>query len=211
VFESSKGGKTAIRTRLNLATAPVENYRRFFVAAAAVGIPALVLCIGLAWTVAGEWRASSQRRVEVARLEKDMAQYRAQRAQLEEFFSSPATRRVTQRAAFLNSLIDQRSFPWTQLFVDLERRMPGGVRIITLAPHLAGDHVEVKMTVGALSDKSKLEFLQALEKAPEFSGLELISESRPNRGEDQDVVKVDLSANYRVAPVSQESLPGGAP
>jgi Tfp pilus assembly protein PilN len=171
----------------------------------------LVLFGGLVWKVAGDWQASSQRRVEVARLEKEMAEDRVQRAQLEAFFSGPGTRRITERAAFLNNLIDQRSFPWTQLFVDLERRLPGGVRILTLAPKLAGDHVEVKMTVGALSDKTKLEFLKALETAPEFSGLELLSEARSNRAGEPDVVLLDLAANYRITPSGRTRGAGGAP
>ena len=80
--------------------------------------------------------------------------------------------------------------------MDLEKRLPAGVHILMLAPSLAGNHVEVKMRVGALSDKSKIEFLKALESAPEFSRLELLSESRSGRAEERDVVQLDLTADY---------------
>ena len=180
--------------------------------AAAVGVPALVLCVGLSLKVARDRAATSERRDEVAQIEKQLAGYREKRRELEQYFSNPATRLVTQRAAFLNGIIDERSFPWTQFFLDLERLLPGGVRILSLAPSLAGDHLEVKLRVGALSDKSKLDFLENLEKAPQFSALELVSESRPNKNEERDVVEVDLKAEYRPALSRRKAAEtGGAP
>ena len=147
--------------------------------------------------------ASSERRIEISRLRDDMAQLRSQRAGLEQFFSDPSTRMVTRQAAFLNTLIDERSFPWTQFFLDLEHVLPGGVRILALSPSLSGDHLQVKMRVGALSDKSKLDFLQALEDAPEFSGLRLNAETRPGKGEGADVVELELVADYRTVAQSE--------
>jgi len=180
--------------------------------AAAVGVPALVLCVGLSLKVARDRAATSERRDEVAQIEKQLAGYREKRRDLEQYFSNPATRLVTQRAAFLNGIIDERSFPWTQFFLDLERLLPGGVRILSLAPSLAGDHLEVRFRVGALSDKSKLDFLENLEKAPQFSALELVSESRPNKNEERDVVEVDLKAEYRPALSRRKAAEtGGAP
>ena len=178
----------------------------------AVGLPAFILFVLLCIKVVADRAATSERRTEVGRIEKEMAGYRTQRRDLEEFFSDPSAKLVTQRAAFLNSIIDQRSFPWTQFFLDLEHRLPGGVRILTLAPSLSGDHVQVRMTVGALSDKSKLEFLRGLETSPEFSSIELVSENRPGRGEDRDVVEMDLTVDYRpAASVRKSGETGGAP
>ncbi len=189
-----------MRTRVNLATAPLENNRRSYVLAGLIGIPALILFAWLSFQVAGDRAASRQRREEVARLESEIAKNRRERAELEEFFDLPATRLLTQRAAFLNAIIDQRSFPWTDFFIDVEKRLPGGVHVIQLVPTLVEDHVAVKLRVGALSDKSKLEFLKALESAPEFSHLELLSEARAMGREERDVVQMDLTAEYR--PVS---------
>jgi Tfp pilus assembly protein PilN len=167
--------------------------------AAAIGVPALILCVGLSVKVVRDRAATGERRLEAERLEKEIAAYRVERSQLEQFFADPGTRLLTQRAAFLNAIIDQRSFPWTDLFVDLERRLPGGVHVVSLVPSLVENHVEVKMRVGALSDKSKLDFLKALESAPEFSRLELLSESRTGKNEDRDVVMLDLTAEYHPA------------
>ncbi|HUJ41114.1 MAG TPA: hypothetical protein VLW54_11260 [Candidatus Acidoferrales bacterium] len=159
--------------------------------------------------MAHERAASSERRTEISRLESDMAQLRSQRADLERFFSDPSTRLVTQQAGFLNGIIDERSFPWTQFFLDLEHRLPGGVRILSLSPALSGDRLQVKMRIGALSDKSKLDFLKALEEAPEFSGLQLLSETRPAPGQETDVVQVELSADYRALPPARKGVVSG--
>jgi Tfp pilus assembly protein PilN len=195
----------SIRTQLNLASSPVENQRPFFVVALAVGLPALLLCVALCVRVVRDRAATSERRGELTRLRSDIAELRSQSADLERFFSDPGTRLLTQRAAFLNTIIDERSFPWTEFFLNLEHRLPGGVRILTLGASLSGDHLQVKMRVGALNDKSKLEFLKALEEAPEFSALELNSESRPSKAEDADTVQMDLMADYRAVPPSRKN------
>jgi len=160
-------------------------------------VPALILCVWLCVTVVHVRAVTSQRRVEIDRLRSDIAELRAERGELDQFFADSSTRLVTQQAAFLNAIIDERSFPWTQFFLDLEHRLPRGVRILTISPALSGDHLRVKMRVGALSDKSKLEFLKAIEEAPEFSALQLVAESRPARNnEENDVVLLDLEADY---------------
>jgi len=180
--------------------------------AAAVGLPALVLFVGLCLKITRDRAASSERRDEVAAIEKEMAGNRDERRDLEKFFAEPGVKQVTERAAFLNGIIDDRSFPWTQFFLDLERRMPGGVRVLTLAPSLAGDHLLVKFHVAALSDKSKLEFLQALEKAPEFSAVQLVSETHAEKSDERDAVLLDLTAQYRAASGRRKNAEaGGAP
>lgn len=186
-----------MRPRLNLATVPLENQRRFLAAALAVGLPALLLFAVLGARVGAEWRASRSRRAEISRLEGDIQRYKQQRSELEKFFESPETHRVMERAAFLNGMIDQRSFPWTQVFLDLERELPVGVRIVNLAPHMVSGHVELKMVVGAQNDKGKLEFLKTLESSPEFTKLLVISEQHPARSEEGDQVLLELVAQYK--------------
>jgi len=208
---SSSGRRFTIRTRLNLASSPVQNHRRFFAVALAVGVPALVLFAGLWLRLIRDRASTSERRAQVELLRTNIAGLRSQRSDLEGFFSDPSTRLVTQQAAFLNEIIDQRSFPWTQFFLDLEHHLPAGVRILTLSPSLSGGVVRVKMRVGALSDKSKLDFLKALEEAKEFSSLELVAETRPGRSaEDNDVVQLDLEADYHVVfPARKGGQSGG--
>lgn len=186
-----------MRPRLNLATAPLENQRRFLAAALAVGLPALLVFAILGARVAADWQASRERRAEVARLEAGIQRYSSERAELSKFFEKPETRRVMERAAFLNGLIDQRSFQWTKIFIDLERELPVGVRVVSLAPHLVSGHVELKMVVGAQNDRGKLEFLKTLESSRKFTKLLVVSEQRPSHSEEGDRVLLELVAEYK--------------
>jgi Tfp pilus assembly protein PilN len=82
--------------------------------------------------------------------------------------------------------------------MDLERILPEGVRVVSIEPKLAGDSLQLTFLVGAMSDDSKLKFLKALEKSPEFSHIELLSESRPLKPEQSDRVMLSLQAQYSV-------------
>jgi len=73
-------------------------------------------------------------RAETVATNAKIADLQDQRADLERFFLQPANAKLHDRAAFLNSLIDERSFDWTQMFMDLERILPGGVRVVSIEP-----------------------------------------------------------------------------
>lgn len=185
-----------MKVRLNLATAPLENNRRFILGAVLLGVAGLAALGWLGRAAYLGWRENRDLRADKARLETEITQLRNQRRDLAQFFNQPDTRKVLDRAEFLNALIQQRSFPWTQIFMDLERLLPAGVRVISISPVMDEGRVEVRLTVGAGSDETKIKFLQTLEKAGEFSRLQVVSETRPNRPGEADAVVVELVAWY---------------
>jgi type IV pilus assembly protein PilN len=144
------------------------------------------------------WRRDKVMTAQQDELESQIARLQQQRQSLSEFFENSQTVQRRQRAAYLNSLIQQRAFPWIKIFMDLERILPEGVRIVSIEPKLSGDTVQLTVLVGALDDQSKLKFLKALESSPEFSHIELISETRPTRVEQTDHVLLALQAQYSV-------------
>jgi Tfp pilus assembly protein PilN len=185
-----------VKVRLNLATSPLENNRRFIFGAALVGIIALALFLVQARQTYRSWRESTEIRAETAALQTQMRELRNARGDLERAFKRPEAQQTMDRAMFLNGLIEQRSFPWTQVFTDLEHLLPEGVRVISIAPEMKDDRVQVKLLVGATSDDAKLEFLKTLEGAKEFTGVQVLSETRPSRPEQTDRVVLDLLAWY---------------
>lgn len=182
-----------MNVRLNLATKPFENHRPFFLGAGLAGFIAVLLFAVVGWNVWQSWKSNRDLRAEIAQLSDSMRTYRDQRRELEDFFKQPGSKVLMDRAAFLNGLIQQRSFPWTRIFSDLERRLPEGVRVVTIAPQMRDGRVHLKLVVGATTDEAKLKLLRALEQAPEFSSLQVVSESR---GRDQDAVQLELAALY---------------
>lgn len=185
-----------MKVRLNLATAPLENNRRFLLGTSLVGIFALVLFVLLARQAYRDWRESSEIRAEMAELQGQMRELRDARAEMERAFKRPEAKRTVERAAFLNGMIEQRSFPWTRIFMDLERLLPEGVRVVSIAPQMKDGRVEVKLVVGATSDDAKLDFLKTLEESKEFTGMQVLSETRPSRPDVTDKVVLELVTWY---------------
>jgi hypothetical protein len=187
-----------VEIRLNLATAPLENKRGFVFGAAIVGVAAVGLFALLAQQSYRDLRESRDIRQKTSVLEAQMRQLREDHRRLDRVFKEPENKRTMDRAAFLNSLIAQRSFPWTQIFMDFERLLPEGVRVVNITPQVKDGRVEVKLVIGATSDEAKLKFLKALEGAKQFNSVQVLSETRPNRPGQEDRVRLELVAWYSV-------------
>jgi Tfp pilus assembly protein PilN len=185
-----------MKIRLNLATTPLESNRSFIAGAALVGVLGVLAMLVLSWHAYSVWRTNAELRAEQAKIQTDMNRLETERAGIQEFFSQDSTIQQEDRAAFLNSLIAQRAFPWTKIFMDLERNLPVGVRVVSIEPRLVGDHLELRFNVGAADDDSKLKFLKALESAPEFSQIQVFSEARSDRPGDSDRIVLSLLARY---------------
>jgi len=181
-----------MKVRLNLATSPLENTRRFAVFATLIGSVGLLAMVLLSWNVYSMRRSNTAIRLEQARVESDMQALRRRRSDLETFFNRPETIQRRDLSAFLNALIAQRAFPWTQIFMDLERNLPEGVRVVSIEPRLADDHLELKLIIGARTDEGKLEFLKALESSRSFSDIQVLGETRAGE------VVMALNARYSV-------------
>jgi type IV pilus assembly protein PilN len=187
-----------MKVRLNLSTSPLESNRRFTLGAGVIGTIAILAFLVLSYRSYSTWRSDKELRAKQDSLELQIARMQQQRQQLSAFFENPGTVARRQRAAYLNSLIQQRAFPWIKIFVDLERILPEGVRVVSIEPKLAGDSLQLTFLVGAMTDDGKLKFLKALESSPEFSHIQLLNETRPARPEQTDRIMLSLQAQYSV-------------
>lgn len=152
----------------------------------------------LSWHAYSTWRADVAVRNEQAQLERDMQQLNARRADLEAFFNRPDSVQRRELAGYLNGLIAQRAFPWTKIFMDLEQSLPDGARVVSIEPKLAGDHLELRLLIGATNDDSKLKFLRTIEDSGQFSQIEVLSETRSEKPGDLDRVLLAIVARYSV-------------
>jgi type IV pilus assembly protein PilN len=185
-----------MRLRLNLATKPLETHRRFLAGAgliAAVAGVAFFFLVGHVYVVR---KADAQLRARAEKTRQELLRYQQERGELESFFSRPDNARLHDRAAFLNSILDARSFNWTLMFMDLEKVLPGGVRVVSIEPVQKNGRIEVRLSVGATSDGAKMKFLRALEESSAFTRVELVSEHVPNQTNSSDRVILDLTVIY---------------
>src|SRR5579862_5532196 len=187
-----------MKVRLNLSTSPLESNRRFALGAGVIGSIAILALLILSYRTYSVWKSDKVLRARQDALELQIAKLQQQRQGLSQFFENSETVQRRQRAAYLNSLIQQRAFPWIKIFMDLERILPEGVRVVSIELNDEGNTVKLRFLVGATTDESKLKFLKALETSGEFSHIELLSESRPNTPQGTDHVVMELEAQYSV-------------
>jgi len=187
-----------MRVRLNLATKALETHRRFLAASGLVAAVAGVVFLSLGWSVYSIRRANAEVRRRTAEIQEQMEKAETQRAELEKYFGQKDVATLHDRAAFLNSIIDARSFNWTRMFMDLEHVLPAGVHVVSIAPEQKDRSVKLKITVGATSDDAKLKFIRALEDSNEFSEVRVVSERLPPNSSTQslDVKVIELTTVY---------------
>ena len=185
-----------MRVQLNLATKPLETHRKFIAGSTLVGLLAAIVFLSLGWHVYLARKANAEMRAKSAKILEQVAELEQQRAVLDRFFALDENARLHDRAAFINSLIDARSFNWTLMFMDLEKVLPRGVRVISIEPKQEKGRIEVKFTIGATSDDAKLKFLKALEDSKTFTHIELATTTHPIAGPSGDQIVVELTAEY---------------
>jgi Tfp pilus assembly protein PilN len=187
--------------RLNLATAPQANNRPFVAASVLSGAVALIALIVLAHAAYSEWQSQRVLRAQIGSLQQQIRASDIQQQQLAAYFRGTAAKRTLQRSEFLNSLIDERSFPWTRIFTDLEQTLPPGVRVISISPKLDKGRAEVTLQVAAQTGASEVQFLKAMETSKVFSGLVVKDIKQPqssnsNGSNAQDAFLIDLTVWY---------------
>src|SRR6266849_1154913 len=186
--------REGMKVRLNLATKALETHRRFLVGAGLTAVVAGLVFLALGWHVHSARKVDAELRARTGKMRQEMAKLEAERKDLERYFKQKDIADLHDRATFINTILDARSFNWTLMFMDLERIMPGGVRVISIEPKQVAGHVELKLTVGANSDESELKFEHALEQSREFTRVQIqdvrLSNAVGNQSGDQKVVQL---------------------
>jgi type IV pilus assembly protein PilN len=185
-----------MRVRLNLATKPLETHRKFIAGSTLLGVVAFLIFLGLGWHVYLARKADAEMRAKTARIQQEVSELAQERAALELFFHLDENAKLHDRAAYINSLIDARSFNWTMMFMDLEQLLPAGVRVVSIEPKQEKGRVEVKFTIGATSNEAKLKFIKALEDSKNFSRVQLSGTHVSTVGTGGDPIVLELTAEY---------------
>jgi hypothetical protein len=184
-----------MKLQLNLSTSALENKRPFLAGAGVLGAVGLLTLLLFGHAAYSSWRSNRELRVQIDNWQGQVREYQLRQSALQAYFQQPKSKEILDRAAFLNSLIDDRSFPWTKIFMDLEPTLPAGVRVVNIAPKMVDGRVAVDLTVGASTDEQKLKFLDLLEKSHAFSDIRLKDDRRSDQP-GQDKIQLQLSALY---------------
>lgn len=181
--------------RLNLATRPLISHRRFLAASAALGALGVVLLIGLGWQFYSLRRAEENLRARSSKIQQEISAVGEQRRQLERYFAQQDAAGFQEHAKFVVGVLQARSINWTQMFMDLERTLPPGVRVVHIEPKLEKGVVSVHFVVGASNEEAKMKLLKAFENSASFSHVELLSEKAATQP-GADPLTVEFAAEY---------------
>jgi type IV pilus assembly protein PilN len=185
-----------MRVRLNIATKPLEMHRRFLAGSGLGAAVAGIVFLSLGWHVYAVRKADSQFRARSLAMREEMARLQTQRKELEQFFAQKDIAALHDRAASINSILDSRSFNWTQMFMDLEHILPNGVRVVSIEPKQVSGRVEVKLTIGATNDEARLNFLHALEESKQFTDIQVTGVHVAPAGQTGDPQSMQMTALY---------------
>jgi hypothetical protein len=188
-----------MRFRINLATQPYQNERRFYTLWTAILLAATVLTGVLVYGAISGWRTSrvigQKIGVEKENLKRLDAQEQADLAIL----SKPENRDVREKSQVLNGLIRRKEFSWTLIFADFERIMPTRLHVISITPRLAPNNdIELHMMVAGDSREKAVELVKHMEASREFRNSAVLSESNTPRtsGQPGELTTFEISAFY---------------
>ena len=180
--------------RTNLATRPFYNETavRFWLAVlAAVVVAATIFNVA-------QWIRYSRSDTELAQRasldEAKAADLRSGAAKLRSSVDNAQVQAIATDAGMANSLIDRRTFSWTELFNRFEATIPANMRITSVRQRI--DRVSgpvLTITVVARSIKDINQFMESLEQSGAFTHL-LAQDETLN---EKDEVEGTLEAVYR--------------
>ncbi len=179
---------------LNLASEPFRRDRPILAASAATAVLMLGVLATLVMLILEQRALASDSRAQAAAVDAQLRAASAEQAQIEARLRQPGNAEVLDRSALFNALILRKSISWTLLFSDLEKVMPGNVRLITVRPFLSSSNeVQLDMVVGAQSPDPVIELLMRLERSPSFGATSLLSSSPPTQNEPLYRYRVSVS------------------
>jgi Tfp pilus assembly protein PilN len=127
---------------------------------------------------------------QVAALEAEAARLSAESVELQRLGATPE--QVSEWLA-VKGLVDHRAFSWTGLFAALEKGLPSGVRLVSVAPHEGAGGTEIELAAVGRGVEDALALLRALKTRDEFDGAFL-------RGWDEGSEGTTISCTVRYVP-----------
>ena len=193
-----------MKIAVNLASRPYEDEGRFY---RQWGTALVLTALFTAFMVFISVRhyQDSQREWESARqAQARLAELKRESAMAQQVLARPENRGTRDESQFLNSAILKKSFSWTKLMEDMEKVMPAGLRVTSIAPLDQRNRFTLKIEVEGENRDTAVELLRNMEKSPHFRSPQLAVETHTKVGE-QSGVRSDIVASY----LPHEAIEGG--
>ena len=192
-----------MRFDINLASQPYQDMQRLLVRWGAALLVAVLIAGGLlfkAGTAIVTWK---HMRAQIQSLQQQIGIEDDKKNRVQLTLNQPANRDTRDRSQFLNAIIDQKAFSWTEVFMDLERIVPAQLKVASIVPKVTqDDRLEVNLSVISPLHSAATELVRRLERSPHFSHAAIVSEnsraaqSNRNQPLQGDEVQFQIVAEY---------------
>lgn len=157
--------------RTNLSTRPFYNERAVHVLLAALAVVVLVLTAVNVYEILQLSRQNTELSTRIDRERSEAQRLSSEAARIRRAINQEELEVVVTAAREANSLIDQRTFSWTQFFNVLEENMPPDVMLAAVQQRVAEGGTRVHMVVVGRRGEDIQEFIETLEASGAFEGL----------------------------------------
>lgn len=190
-----------MRVPINIASLPGDTTGPLRRVALVLGC--LVVALGFV-VVRAELRSRDEFRSlvdQTNQLEADIQNLQNTRKEMQTWLETPQVLQIRKRSSLLNALISQKSLSWTRMFQDLESTLPGGVRIMGIAPavrtlSIDQSQPDLRLAVASPAITPIVDFIRRLEDSPRFENPVVSDQRNPSESEVKGEVKVTLTARY---------------
>ncbi len=184
-----------MKLTVNLASKPFVELKplllRLRIAMAALVLLAIVLGVVL--------KVESTRATEdsaaMKTLETKTQALLAEKAANERSMQQPVNASLLAESQFLNGLYSEKAFSWTEVLMDLEKVLPGGVQVTSIDPQIdKTGEVTLRLRVSGDRDKA-VELVKNLEDSKHFRDARLADESTQSQDQAMGARMVATNAN----------------
>lgn len=197
-----------MRVAINLASRPYLDETRFY-RRWGTGVVLMVLFTAfMVWACVHHYTQSRKQWASARAAQARLAELEKEEVQARQILSQPQNRGTRDESQFLNSAILRKSFSWTHLMTDLEKVMPAGVRVVSIAPNLdQKNRFALKVNVEGPTRQGAVELVRNMEKSQHFKSSMITAEHASENKTGTDAgVKSEITALYTPA----ETLEQGA-
>lgn len=196
-----------MRIGVNLASRPYQDEGRFYRLWGGSLTLVILFTAFMIAMCARHYVSSRNDWANARQAESKLADLKREEALAQQILAKPENRGTRDHSQFLNTAILRKSFSWTRLMEDMEKVMPTGLRVVSIAP-VVDQHQRfvLKVEVQGETREAAVELLRNMEKSQHFRSPQLIQETRaPRTTGAEGGVKSDIVTSYLPA----EPLEGG--
>jgi hypothetical protein len=157
--------------RTNLSTRPFYNERAVHLLLGLLGLVVLVLTAINLYKVVQLSRQNTELSTRIDRDRSEADRLTREATRIRRGMNQDELQLVVNAAREANTIIDQRTFSWTQFFNLLEENMPPDVMLTAVQPTVAESGTRVSMVVLGRRAEDVQELIEKLEASGAFDGL----------------------------------------